>query len=272
MRFRHFSRSAFFLTALLSLTPSGASAQDTPPSGDSLNVAQNARLVGSVIDLFGQPLANVELRFLGTAKATRSDAQGRFRFDDPPAGARVLAARLVGWVPVSIPVSINSGSSDTIPLIMRRFSRTLSTVEVRARTSSADKEAALLAERLMQMRTGTGKLFTRDDILRLQPYSIVELVRGVVGLKIEQSRDVITAVSTRGGIEGGGTSGGSGVKGAACPIQFYLDGQPVDNAVIANLSPLQWRSVEVHPNTALLTGLPVQKERCGAIVIHSAWR
>jgi hypothetical protein len=206
------------------------------------------------------------VHIVGTGRAVRTDAAGRWRLNEPPAGARVLGARLLGWVPVSMAIDVRSDVVDTIPLVMRRFPRTLSTVEVRARTEQLDRDAALLAERLMQLRVGTGRLFTREEILRLKPFSVVDLVRGVVGVDIKQTSQGITAVTKRAG------TGAMQVQGEGCPLQFYLDGRAVDNEVIASLSPMQWKSVEVHPQTTLLTGLPSNSGKCGAIVINSLWR
>ena len=48
--------------------------------------------------------------------------------------------------------------------------------------------------------------------------------------------------------------------------------RPIENEGVAALDPLTFRSVEVYPQTVLLTGLPMRPDRCGAIVINSLRR
>ena len=255
---------ALFTSALLAQSGSGAGGADTAGriSIDTAR-ARNSGLVGTVIDPIGQPLARVEVFIAGTEVSTLSDAAGRWRFENPPAGGRVLHARLLGWIPVTRAVRVSDNVHDTIPLVMRRFPRTLSTVEVRAATNASSKNAALLAERLMQLRVGTGKLFTREDVLRLQPYSVADLVRTVVGVDVTEKDGSIRVTTRRAG------TGAMQIKDQGCELQFYLDGHAVDGEVVTTLSPLQFQSVEVHPQNTLLTGLPSYPNRCGAVVINT---
>ncbi len=225
--------------------------------------ARNSGLEGTVIDPVGQPLARVELYIAGTDVSTVSDGAGRWRFEDPPAGGRVIHARLLGWIPVTRAVRVTDNVRDTIPLVMRRFPRTLSTVEVRAATNASIRNAAMLAERLMQLRVGTGKLFTREDVLRLQPYSVADLVRTVVGVDVTERDGSVRVTTRRAG------TGAMQIKGQGCELQFYLDGHAVDGDLVSTLSPLQFQSVEVHPQNTLLTGLPSYPNRCGAVVINT---
>lgn len=252
------------LLGLAAIHPTISSAQGTQAAD---TIARGGTILGTVIDPTGKPLAGVEVHFTGAGRSTRTDDAGRWRFDDPPAGPRVLSARLVGWTPVTATVNVAAGRLDTLPLVMRRFPNTLSTVEVTARSRAADWDAERLAERLMQMRAGTGRLYTRDDILRAQATSIADLVRGVPGVNVRTGKNgSIIATSARGGV------GAMQVQGQGCPLQFYLDGRAVDNEVVAALSPLQFASVEVHPNTAIFTGMPTFPGKCGAVIVRMFWR
>jgi hypothetical protein len=62
------------------------------------------------------------------------------------------------------------------------------------------------------------------------------------------------------------------IEGQPCQIQFYLNTTPISNEGVSTLDPMTFRSVEVYPQTAQLTGLPTRPDRCGAIVINTMRR
>ena len=223
-------------------------------------------LIGSVVDVVGRPMPRIEVYIAGTDRTTRTDARGIWRFPNPPVGPRVVVAREIGFVPYVREVMIGSSLNDTLPLLLRRFPRTLSLVEVRARTSTATADANIVAERLMQMRVGSGRLLTRDQILQMRPYSLAELLYGIPGMNVKATQGAIAVTSSRAGV------GIMNVDGQQCQMQFYLDNTPIENEGVAALDPLTFRSVEVYPQTVLLTGLPMRPDRCGAIVINSLRR
>jgi hypothetical protein len=116
------------------------------------------------------------------------------------------------------------------------------------------------------MRSGTGRLYTRDQILEARPYSVAELIQGVPGIIIERGRGdtqgQIIARSTRSGV------GIRNVSGQQCELQFYMNTTPISNEGVATLNPMDFRSVEVYPQTVLLPGLSQRPDKCGAIVIN----
>ena len=245
---------------------SAAGAQERPRTTRDSLARQPDELVGTVVDAVGQAMAQVEVYLAGTDRSTRTDARGHWRFVNPPAGAHVVVARRTGYVPYVREVVIASRFNDTLSLLLRRFPTTLSTVEINARAASATSDAAVVAERLMQIRIGTGRLFTRDEILRMRPHSISEMLFGIPGITVTRSQDAITATSTRAGV------GVMNVEGQQCQLQFYLDNTPIANEALPSLDPMMFRSVEVYPQTVILTGLPSRPDKCGAIVINSMRR
>ena len=70
------------------------------------------------------------------------------------------------------------------------------------------------------------------------------------------------------GLDGNTGNHGEDVK----EYYFYLDNTPIDNESVAALDPMNFRSVEVYPQTVQLTGLQMRPDRCGAIVINSTRR
>jgi hypothetical protein len=240
-----------------------ARAQVQAPSDSS---RRSDALVGTVVDAVGKPMAQIEVYIAGTDRSTRTDERGMWRFPNPPSGPRVVVARRTGYVPYVREVVVGSQGNDTLTLLLRRFPTRLSTVEVTARSTSAQADAAELAERLMQLRVGSGRLFVRDEILRTHPHSIAELIFGIPGISVTRSQTEIIVTTTRSGV------GVMTVEGQPCQLQFYLDNTPIANDAVVALDPMMFRSVEVYPQAVVLTGLAMRHDKCGAIVINSMRR
>ena len=249
----------------LSIAPP-ARAQDRSRLASDSSRRELDALVGTVVDVIGHPMDQVEVYIAGTGTSTRTDARGRWRFSNPPPGPRVIVARRTGYVPYVREVVIGSQGNDTLSLLLRRFPTKLSAVEINARSSAAQSDAASIAERLMQIRVGTGRLFTRDEILRMRPQSIAELIFGIPGISVARGQNDIVVTTTRAGV------GVMNVEGQKCQLQFYLDNTPIANEGVPALDPMTFRSVEVYPQTLVLTGLAMHPDRCGAIVINTMRR
>lgn len=240
-------------------------ARPAEAQGERSPVADTGRrvgvpLVGDVIDVVGRPLADVEVALLGTSLRTRTDARGFWMFRDPPTGAYVLTARRLGYAPINQPVNLFAGVADTINLVTTRLNK-LTAVQIRATNDAAGRDAMAMAERLMQLRVSTGRLLTRDEILDRKPAGVVDLLQGVPGILAQRTARGISVATTRSGV------GGMQIQGQGCPVQFYLNRQPVDVEDIQSLSPLQFRSVEVYPNTSIMSGFPLMSNKCGAVII-----
>lgn len=232
-------------------------------------------LVGWVVDAAGKPMDDVEVLIVGTKYTVRSTVQGFWRIVDPPNGPHVVLARQIGYIPYQREVIVGRSTTDTLSLLLRRYPRTLSTVEVTARAKSATANAEAQGQRLIQMRVGAGRLYTREYILETRPYSIAELVQGVPGLTIQRLRgngtdgEVVATISrNRGGSSGSQGVGNDGFSNA-CPMQFFLDSSPIDGDQVGRLDPSTFRSVEVYPMNVVIPGLPQRGDRCGAIVINA---
>jgi hypothetical protein len=250
-------------------------AQDRPfprPDAGQGPVARGL-LIGTVVDAVGKPLPDVEVYLARAGQRARTDARGVWRIADPPAGPQVVVARSIGYVPFLREVVVGSAANDSVHLLLRRYPRTLSAVEITARSNAAAASAEIQAERLMQLKAGAGRLYTRDQILEQRPYSVAELIQGVPGILVRRGR----SDEERGQVIATSLRAGTGIMnpnadGSPCLLQFYLDNTPIDNEGVGQLDPMTFRSVEVYPNTVLLAGLPIRPDRCGAIVINTMRR
>lgn len=251
--------AALLLAALLPLTL-GAQARGRAPADSTLRPID--ALYGTVVNVIGEPMRGVEVYLAKTDRVTRTDERGQWRLPDPPIGPHVVVARSIGFIPYVREVIIGAGVNDTVSLLLRRYPRTLSAVQITARSNAASADAEVVAERLIQMKVSTGRLYTREQILEQRPYSVAELVQGIPGIIVRRGQGEIIATTTRAGV------GIMTMDGQPCQLQFYINGTPIDNEGAASLDPLDFRSVEVYPQTVLLPGLPMRADKCGAIVIN----
>jgi hypothetical protein len=258
------SRGTFIASCVIAAVL--GSAREASPVDVALVPQGGGVLLGSVVDVVGRPMPDIEVYIAGTALQTRTDTRGMWRFPSPPPGPRVVVARQVGYLPYVREVLVGGAANDTLTLIMMRPPQTLSAVQIRERSAQMTAAAAEIADRLLQMRVGAGRLFTRDYILVMRPYSIAELLWGTPGVQIKRGQGEVVATTTRAGV------GVSTTEGVPCQLQFYLDRTPIDNEFVLQLDPLTFRSVEVYPHTVQLPGLAMRPDRCGAIVINTMRR
>jgi hypothetical protein len=252
---------AALLLVLLAL-PVGLSAQARGAAATDTAVLPLVGLMGSVVDVVGKPMPDVEVYVAKTDRVVRTDARGNWHIPNSPTGPVVVVARRIGYVPYVREVIVNSATNDSVTLVLRRYPRTLTAVQITARSNATAADAEVVAERLMQMRVSSGRLFTRAQILEQRPYSLAELVQGIPGIIVRRGQGEIVATTTRAGV------GIMTNDGQPCQLQFYINGTPIDNEGAATLDPLDFRSVEVYPQTVLLPGLPMRGDKCGAIGVN----
>lgn len=267
--------AALLLAAVLIATPAEAQQGRAQKQGTQAAEGRATDLTGWVLDAAGKPMSQVEVSLAGTQHLTRTDNRGWWRLADIPTGPRVVMARQIGYVPYVREVIVGTAVNDTLMLLLRRYPQTLARVDVVARERSVAADAEVQAERLIQMRVGSGRLYTREQILETQPYSVAELLQGVPGMTIQRLRGdgtdgEVKAMLTRG--RGGAMSvGGVGDDGMVgpCEMQFFLNNTPIAGDQVGRLDPKMFRSVEVYPMNVILPGLPQRGDRCGAIVINT---
>jgi outer membrane receptor protein involved in Fe transport len=84
-----------------------------------------------------QPLAGIAIRIENLAQTAVTDADGRFRFTDLPAGSYVVLARAIGRVPVRQTVVVSAGETTRLDLALANDPLRLTDVVV---TASRDEE------------------------------------------------------------------------------------------------------------------------------------
>jgi outer membrane receptor protein involved in Fe transport len=170
---------ALLVMALLSTT-------QMPPSA----LAQRGSIVGLVFGADSQPLASAHLRIAGTALWTAAGSKGDFVLLEVPTGHQMLDTLRVRVMLIALALELDP-------------------VDVK-------KDATGPLREFEQRRArGPGAFFTRDEITRMQPRQLTDVLRRVPGIQVR-------AVN--------GTYGDNvlvTLRGGRCPMMFYVNGSPL---------------------------------------------
>lgn len=223
-------------------------------------------ITGTVAGINASPLARARVGVTGTSIAVSTDASGNFRIFGVPAGSQTIEVRMLGYMPLSLPVDVVAGESFHLSLEMAREASMLPTVEIKADT---------LVNPLLQgfrdrKARGLGTFFDRQDIAAMQPRLMTDVLRRVPGLRIETAGESYGAGNT---VQTGRSAGMGGSR--ICPMEFYLNGTPMplprDGGGINHfVPPEEVVGIEVYTGASQI---PPQfnsgsfNTRCGVVVI-----
>jgi hypothetical protein len=117
-------RKILMAVAAMVVAHSGVAQSPTPPA--------TATLTGIVRDSAGGPLADVEVLLTETARATRSDAGGRFTLGNVAPGAYRVWFRRLGYASTQFDWAASARQRVEVRVVMNRLAQTLDPVVVRA--------------------------------------------------------------------------------------------------------------------------------------------
>ncbi len=152
-----------------------------------------ASIEGTVLDPSGRPVAGAPvtlLRSLVVAGARRSDAQGKYAFEDLSAGAYRLAAHAPGFNAATHDVRVSRGETSRVDLHLE-----LSAVQQQVVVSAS------LGGALAPQVGSSVSVISQRDMEDRGAQNVLEVLRGVPGVEVEQSgrRGGVTGVFVRGG-------------------------------------------------------------------------
>jgi len=225
---------------LAAATNVGAQVERARPGGVIIGVVADS-------DLHPIPLADVSIG--GSSVRVTADSAGRFRITNVPAGRFVLIARRIGFEPGISAVDVAERDTLWLSFTLDPAVRELPTMVVTERTLSAR-----LTEFDQRRKLGFGQFFTRDDIDKINPIQVVDILRRATSVRISPGGQ--NAMSARYG----------------CPMSIYLDGVPVGGIRLDYLPPPnEIAAIEVYAGAAT-TPAWVPKgpfgmdQSCGAIL------
>lgn len=130
--------------------------------------AQQGAIAGTVTSELGDPLAGAQVFIPGTGLGAITDAEGRYRLEDVPAGDVELRVELIGHRPTSREVSVESGQVTTAnfelvvtPVTMDELVATITGTEVRR-----------------SLGYSTADIQVETEVAKARPTSLTTLIQG----------------------------------------------------------------------------------------------
>lgn len=227
--------------------------------------AQNYDSVTGTVTSGNQgPLVHAWVNMVGTGVWALTTDDGSFRLDAVPPGIHTLEVRMLGYRPASLPINVELGKAQRVDVAL-----TAMAVPIDPMTVTGDGTPFELRGFEERRARGLGTFFTREQIKRMQPRLVTDVLRRVPGMQIWSEPGAYgNNLSAR-------SSRATGVSGSRpCPVLFYVDGTPFpvtgDIPINTYVSPAEIAAVEVYAGTSQI---PVQflstalNARCGVIVI-----
>jgi hypothetical protein len=217
---------------------------------------REAVVIGSVRDSAGLPVADAEVKVLGSALRARTDERGDYRLVALLPGRATITARRLGFLAASRAVRLMEGDNHLADLVLRVAPQVLDELStVSAREVSESRLAGFNARRLQHV----GHFVTRERIERANSETLVDVLREIPGLRI-------------------GSQGTTGrlvrIRSSTCPPLVFMDGFPA-TAGEFDLDMIDLATVEGIEVYSGLGSLPPEfsgprdLDRCGVIAIWS---
>lgn len=242
MPFRAFPL-AFAALAGLAIGPAALDSQEPKKSeikGIVVTSMDRKPVKGATVSLEGQDLT------------VNTDDKGRFKFPKVVAGTYVIRAEVEGFPPATstlllakndrIEVEFQVGNNDAVTL------PELSVTEPNTRISP-------VAEFNRRATTGSGRYLDRAYIEKRAAATVMDLLRGVPGVRIRCGRtDRVCTLHF--------------ARHAGCSPAYFLDGIPTDRAVLYLTPPNDLEGVELYSGPAETPPeLEGARSRCGAVAM-----
>jgi hypothetical protein len=173
----------------------------------------NAVVSGTVI-LEGSPSnAGSRVELVGTNIVAMTNDKGQFTMRNLPSGSHVLLARHLGFGAETVPVDLTSREPKQVTVKLPKFVATIEPVVVTAkRAASLDKVGFT-----MRQRSGMGFYLGPEQIERLAPNYLTDILRTVPGLQVSYGPQGEEVTSRR---------GVTSLSGAPPCVQYYVDDSP----------------------------------------------
>ncbi|HJQ10022.1 MAG TPA: carboxypeptidase regulatory-like domain-containing protein [Gemmatimonadaceae bacterium] len=172
----------------------------------------NAVVSGTVI-LEGSPSnAGSRVELVGTDIVAMTNEKGQFTMRNLPSGSHVLLARHLGFGAETVPVDLTSRDPRQVTIKLPKFVATIEPVVVTAkRAANLDKVGFT-----QRQKSGTGFYLGPEQIERMQPIYLTDILRTVPGLQVSYGPQGEEVTSSR---------GVSSLSGANC-VQYIVDDMP----------------------------------------------
>lgn len=224
-----------------------------------LAAQKSGALAGVVVAAADQTPVAARIRLAGTLLDATAAHDGAFRFSAVPAGAQTLDVRMLGYSPVVLALDIRAGETLFVRVALKPVALALDPVDVVEPTRLTPQLQGFEDRR----SRGIGTFFTREDILRMQPRLLTDVLRRVPGMQIRP-------------VQGGHGDNVSvqTERGKPCGMQFFVNGTPIslqgDSPVNYYISAQEVVGIEVYSGSSEIPpqfNSSVGNSRCGVVVV-----
>ncbi|MFL5489118.1 MAG: carboxypeptidase regulatory-like domain-containing protein [Gemmatimonadaceae bacterium] len=185
---------------------------------DSGTKTGNAAVSGRVVLEGAVSNAGSRVEVVGTDVVVLTNEKGEFTMRNLPSGSQVLLARHLGFGAETVPVDLSSHEPQRVTIKLPKYVAMMDPVVVTARRSASLDKVGFSQRK----RSGLGYYLGPDQIQRMHPNYLTDILRTVPGLRVSYGPQGEEISSSR------GTS--SLMGGAGC-VQYYVDDMPWQSAM-----------------------------------------
>lgn len=202
----------------------------------------------------GRALAGAHVAVQGLGIGALTDVHGVARLPGLQPGSKTILVRYLGYAEQRAMVVLEAGKVVPLTFDLREAPIQLAEVRVRApRRSVLERNGFFERE-----ASGFGVFMTREQIERMQPRYMSDVLRRVAGVSLS---------STSFGGTSRATMRGTKVLGS-CPIQYYLDGTMTTGFNIDEVTPSDVEGVEIYRGASTIPpAFNKGTAMCGVILI-----
>jgi hypothetical protein len=172
-------------------------------------VRGKARVMGKVLNKYGQPIAGARVELQNTGAATKTRADGGFTLDSLPSGTQTLEVRQLGFSPTDVPVELSQASPQNVTVKMGEYVPVLSTMRVEAQRERGLSDVGFADRK----RSGMGYYLDADQLKMRQTTQFSDMLRTVPGIRVQPGGNGTNVITSSRDPTGG------------C-VMFYVDGSP----------------------------------------------
>ena len=224
---------------------------------DSGTKVGNATVSGTVI-LEGSPTnAGSRVEVQGTDVVVLTNEKGEFTIRNLPSGSQILLARHLGFGAELVPVDLSAREPKRVSIKLPKFVAIIDPVVVTARRANTLEKIGFTR----RQKSGMGYFLDQDQIQRLRPSRLTDILRTVPGLRVGYTNDGEVVSSSRGSTSFSGTD---------C-VQYILDDLPWQSVAPGDINQFVNGNEIVAAEIYQPTNVPAQYSRgmqsCTTIVL-----
>jgi len=181
-------------------------------SRDSMVTTGSATVSGRVILEGAATGAGTRVEIAGTPAVAMTNEKGEFTLTNLPSGTRSLVARHLGYAADVVEVDLSAREAKTVTMRLPKHVAVMDPVLVTARRTAGLDRVGFARRK----RSGTGYFMGPEQIDRLRPNELTDILRSIPGLRVEYAQGGETVTTTR---------GSASLTGQSC-VKYYVDDMP----------------------------------------------